>query len=114
MGNTTIAILVLDKFESQLRKDLIEVGQRPLVHDASQLANKAHSLKGSAAAVAAIGLQRMAANLESLARHNEIASIAAELAGLQTEIGRCLGYIPTAKAELRKADERRVSTESPL
>ena len=101
MGNAAIATLVLDKFEKQLTRDVLDIEERLVARDAGQIARTAHALKGSAGAAAATALQSLAATVEGLARQDQLDSIAHELAALRAEVDRCVGYLPTARAALK-------------
>jgi HPt (histidine-containing phosphotransfer) domain-containing protein len=107
MGNATIAGMLLEKFEQQLRKDVESISARAAEHDAARLAGIAHALKGAAASVAAGDVRAAAARIEFLAREDSLDSIQREIELLRGEIDRCLAYLPEAKRELaRDAKER--------
>ena len=103
MGNAAVATLLLDKFEKQLQGDLREIEQRLAARDAGQIARTAHALKGAAGAVAAPLLRDLAAEVETLARQENLESIARELSTLRAEVERCLGYLPVARGVLATA-----------
>ena len=99
MGSAAVATLVLDKFDEQLTADVETIQECLAAGDAQQIARVAHALKGAAGAVAASVLRDLAAEIESLARKEEIESITRELALLRSEVDRCLAYLPAARAE---------------
>ena len=103
MGNAVVATLLLDKFEKQLHGDIREIEQRLAARDAGQIARTAHALKGAAGAVAAPLLRDLAAEVETLARAENLESIARKLSSLRTEVERCLGHLPVARGVLATA-----------
>jgi len=99
MGSAAVATLVLDKFEEQLTADVETIQECLAAGDVEQIARVAHALKGAAGAVAASTLRDLAAEIERLARKEEIESITRELASLRSEVDRCLAYLPAARTE---------------
>lgn len=101
MGNTAVATIVLDKFETQLRSDIRDIEDGVGTHHAERIVRTAHALKGSAGAAAAADLQRLASSVEAHARRNGADAILQELSALRAEVERCLGYVPAAREALR-------------
>jgi HPt (histidine-containing phosphotransfer) domain-containing protein len=106
MGNPGVALLVLEKFEKQLHNDLPEIERLTAAGDAAQVARTCHSLKGAAGAVASDSIQRIAAELETLAKQSRLDSIAQQVASLRTEVERVLAYLPAARGTLKSAEAR--------
>jgi chemotaxis protein histidine kinase CheA len=97
MGNPGVALLVLD---------LPEIERLTAAGDAAQVARTCHSLKGAAGAVASDSIQRIAAELETLAKQSRLDSIAQQVASLRTEVERVLAYLPAARGTLKSAEAR--------
>jgi HPt (histidine-containing phosphotransfer) domain-containing protein len=113
MGNSTIAALVLDKFEKQLHADMPALETHLARRDVDQIARAAHALKGSAGAAAAAELQGVAERVEGFARQRQIESIRQSLSELRTEVERCLAYLPAARGMLaRSPDSAAAAAES--
>jgi len=100
MGNTAIATLLLEKFETQLRSNLLVIKERAEAGDAAEVARTAHALKGAAGAVAASALRTLAAEAESQARQEHLDALTSTLSALRAEVERCLAYLPAARALL--------------
>jgi HPt (histidine-containing phosphotransfer) domain-containing protein len=100
MGSVDVAVLVLDKFEVQLREDIGAIAGLLAAKDSGQLACTAHALKGAAGAVAAKALHGLAAQVESSAKHDQLDAIDREFASLRSEVDRCLSHIPAARRAL--------------
>lgn len=103
MGNAAVATLMLEKFEKQIRSDVRDLAERLEAQDAAKIAHTAHALKGAAGAVAAAHLRERAAEIERLAREDQLAAIGQELVALRSEIEHCLAYLPSARRELLSA-----------
>lgn len=101
MGNTALALHVLDRFEQQMRADIQNIEERLVARDAGQVARTAHALKGSAGAAAAASLHTLAARIELLARQDQLDTINHEFAELRCEVERCIGFLPTARAAIK-------------
>lgn len=100
MGSVAVATLLLGKLENELPHDLREIEQHLAAGDAARVAGVVHSLKGAAGAVGAPLLQRLAAEIETLARQEQLGNVAQELTALRTEVERVLDYLPAARAAL--------------
>jgi len=100
MGSTSLAVLLLDKFERQLLDDLEELQRRFEARDTVQISRTAHSLKGAAGTVAAPAVRELAAGIEALARQGALEPIATELLALREEVDRCIAYLPAARTAL--------------
>lgn len=101
MGSASVAMLILDKFEKQLRSDLPEIERLLAARDAPTIAHAAHALKGAAGAVAATALRDLAAHIETLAKGDELDSIIDVVATLRAEVDRCIAYLPAARGALQ-------------
>ncbi len=100
MKSVAIAGSLLEKFETQLRADLVTIGRQLAAGDTGEIARTAHGLKGAAGALAAAGVRECAARIELLAREPNLAPLAEEFDRLRAETERCLAYIPKARAVL--------------
>lgn len=100
MGSTALATTLLEKFETQLRADIVEIEKRLAEDDAAQLARIAHALKGAAGAVGASGLHETAADAELCARENRVGELAGAVHELRREADRCLARLPGARRDL--------------
>ena len=102
MGNVTLASLLLTKFETQIRDDLSCICRAVQLRDAGSAARAGHSLKGAAAALSAGSVQRTAGLIERAARTDQIESAGAQLGELQTEVARCLAFLPSVRAAIAR------------
>ena len=110
MGDPAIAMVLLEKFEAQLHRDLEEMEQGLASGDGDRIACTAHALKGAAAAVAATAIRRVAAEVETLARDNRLDQLATALPALRSEIDRCVAYIPSARSAFAGEKEHKSSS----
>jgi HPt (histidine-containing phosphotransfer) domain-containing protein len=113
MDNTALACLLLEKFETQARADLFEIAELAITRDLAGVAQRAHALKGAAGAVAAAGVRDAAANLEGSARANQLEVLSREVATLQAQIEKCLGFLPKARTELAATGSSEAAGGSP-
>lgn len=100
MGSASIAAIIVDKFEKQLRDDVIRLKDLTAAGDAGQLAHTAHALKGAAGATGAAEVSALAGKLEHAAREDPLDSVAADLTALCNEVDRCLGELPRIRERL--------------
>lgn len=101
MGNAALIGMLFTKFEAQARGDLVAIAEGIRGGDAGATCKTAHALKGAAGALAARGVQAVAARIESAARAGELAEAAACIEALQLEVDRCLAFLPDALAEIQ-------------
>jgi Amt family ammonium transporter len=97
MGNTGVAVTVLDEFEAQISGDLEKIQSSISKHDAKETAAVAHGLKGAAGMLHAEAIYRTAAELEKRSRATDVANLSQLLESLSHEIERCLAYLPQAR-----------------
>ncbi|MBX3374698.1 MAG: Hpt domain-containing protein [Phycisphaeraceae bacterium] len=100
MGNASVALLLLEKFESQLRRDSEVIATCLSSNDGAELARIAHSIAGAAGTMAAGALYGRAAEVDRLAREASLDAIAADVAALRSEVERCLGFLPAVRRDL--------------
>lgn len=103
MGNSSVALLLLEKFESQLRRDSEVIATCLSANDGPELARVAHSIAGAAGTMAAGALYHRAAEVDRLARDASLDAIAADVAALRAEVERCIGFLPEVRRELSTA-----------
>lgn len=97
MGDHSIVLLLLDKFEAQLNRDVPELVRFAEAGDTAGVTHLTHALKGAAGMMAASRLHQAAAEIESSARSNDLVTIMAELGGLRAEVDRCLQQLPAVR-----------------
>src|SRR5204862_6655451 len=100
MGNTSVAAVLLEKFEAQLRSDLGAITSGARAGDADGVARVAHGLKGAAGALTAHDLSGVAAELEQAGRAHRLEAAEDAVSRLQQEIDRCLAYLPVARRDV--------------
>ena len=103
VGNAALLAMLFDKFEKQVKDDLVRIEQALTAKDAGQTSKVAHALKGAAGALSANDVQRTAAAIEQAARENRLETAAQCLTDLKTEVDRCLAYLPTARVAAKDA-----------
>jgi two-component system sensor histidine kinase/response regulator len=100
MGNRKLASKALKIFESSLVKDVGLLLENVTKGDAKAVAASAHKIKGSAANVSAEQVRAIAAELEKLAKADELSHANDSLDQLDREISRFQEYLSTALAVL--------------
>lgn len=103
MGNTSIALTILEKFETQLRDNAREMSDQLERKDAVNLARTAHALKGAAGAVAASALMTLAGELEMLARQDQLDASLQAFSRLKAELDSCVECLPAIRSSISKA-----------
>jgi signal transduction histidine kinase/DNA-binding response OmpR family regulator/HPt (histidine-containing phosphotransfer) domain-containing protein len=104
MGNRKIAAKALSKFDSNMPQDVAALDESVRRGDAKSAAASAHKIKGAAANISAEGLRRISAELEKLARADEMSQTEAYLTQLHQEVERFRQYVATALGELSTED----------
>jgi signal transduction histidine kinase/CheY-like chemotaxis protein/HPt (histidine-containing phosphotransfer) domain-containing protein len=97
LGNTDLALDLLERFQDQLVKNIDDLRQSLAEGNAQLFVRLAHTLKGSAANVGANGVRQAAFDLERLGREGNLAPAKAMLQEVQAEIDRCRAFIPEAR-----------------
>jgi HPt (histidine-containing phosphotransfer) domain-containing protein len=97
----------LDKFEHQLRTDLVAIESELDHGNAAELARIGHRLRGSAALLCAEALSRQALALESAAVERRLDVAREGLAPLREQIQRCIDFVPTARRVAARAGPKR-------
>jgi signal transduction histidine kinase/DNA-binding response OmpR family regulator/HPt (histidine-containing phosphotransfer) domain-containing protein len=100
MGNRKLAAKALNKFETSIGADIAVMVERFQAGDAKAAAASAHKLKGAAANVSAEEVRRIAADLEQLARGDDLSQSQKSLDDLDRELARFREYLSTALGEL--------------
>lgn len=98
MNKPALAALILEKFEIQLRSDLVKLLASAGAEDLAELGRVAHGLKGAAAACTASRVEALAERVETAARADEGQIALAALNELKAEIDRCISSIPSTRA----------------
>jgi HPt (histidine-containing phosphotransfer) domain-containing protein len=106
MNNAAVATLILDKFEQQVRSDILSLENSVNRQDLNEVARITHALKGAAGAVAATSLHECAKALEDHARQGHLECLASGLALLHYECDRCLRALPAARSAFIVVAER--------
>jgi HPt (histidine-containing phosphotransfer) domain-containing protein len=94
LNKQTLVNKVLDKFSTQAEVQFDQIAGSLARTDAEATARAAHSLKGSAAYLAAEPLRAVAARIEELARENQLDAVQEQLDELRSQLNRCMELIP--------------------
>jgi HPt (histidine-containing phosphotransfer) domain-containing protein len=97
LGNLSLVERVLAKFAGQLDADLVELERAIQSHDATQAAQVAHRIKGSAGSIAARNLYENASRTEMRALDMQLAELPRELKRMQSDRGVLLETIAGLK-----------------
>jgi ammonium transporter, Amt family len=100
MNNVEFTQRILLKFQDRVAEDLACLTRTITDGKMDEAARLAHSLKGSAANLAAPAVRSVAAEIETLSRAGDAAQVEEALRRLRAEVERCLAYIPQAIASL--------------
>lgn len=90
LGNSQLAMRVVDTFRARLAQDLSAVDQALQDGDWDLLADLAHRIKGAAASVSAPQVRRWAAELEQATRARRMAELPPGVARLRGEADRLI------------------------
>jgi HPt (histidine-containing phosphotransfer) domain-containing protein len=101
VGDKSFVTRILDRFQTQVGGDVERLRQAVLDGDASQATRLAHSIKGSAANVSALGLSQAAAVLETQARAGKLKEAEPCLAELSRELERFFDTLDDALETLK-------------
>ena len=91
---------LLDRFEQQITANRTALEAQLAQGQLESLATLAHTLKGSAAYLAAERISALAAQVEAGGRAKDLESIRAGVAELQREIDACLQQIPQVRERI--------------
>jgi signal transduction histidine kinase/DNA-binding response OmpR family regulator len=105
LGNRKIAAKALSKFDSIMSVDVRSLTDSVQRGDAKAVAASAHKIKGAAANVSAGALRRIAADLEALARADELAQTQSAIEQLHHEMERFRQYLSTALSQLAPSEK---------
>jgi ammonium transporter, Amt family len=103
LNNVDFTRRILSKFQDRVSEDLACLARTIADKKMAEAARLAHSLKGSAANLAAPAVRAAAAEIETLSRAGDVAQAEEALQCLRAEVERCLAYIPQAIAGLSPA-----------
>jgi two-component system sensor histidine kinase/response regulator len=101
IGNADLACTLLDKFQSQVEGMVRELAETARGGDSKSFARLSHTLKGTAASLAAENIRRVAFEMEQLGKQQDLEKAAGELDRLRREVDACLAYVPQAMGLLR-------------
>jgi PAS domain S-box-containing protein len=93
LGDADFCHRMLAKFAARATNDVKELSRAASSRVATELATKAHAIKGMAANLSALAVQTTATEIERLARSAELEPIEALVAQLGREVDHCLDYI---------------------
>jgi signal transduction histidine kinase/CheY-like chemotaxis protein/HPt (histidine-containing phosphotransfer) domain-containing protein len=100
LNNVEFTQRILLKFQDRVLDDLASLTRTIASGKMEEATRLAHSLKGSAANLAAPAVRAVAAEIETLSRAGDAAQAEEALRRLRAEVERCLAYIPQAVASL--------------
>jgi two-component system, sensor histidine kinase and response regulator len=100
MGNSAFAASLLAELEGSGPRLMAELTRNLQAGAAPEAAVSAHSLKGAAGILGAEPLRALAAEIEAAGKSGDIAQAAALLDDIQTEMCRCLDYLPKVRNRL--------------
>lgn len=100
MGEGPLAVMVLERFEAQLRSDLEKIVTTLEARELTGLPKVLHALKGTAGAVGAMRLYRLAASMEAHAREGHLERVLREGPELCREVHSCLACAAVLRDEL--------------
>ena len=103
LGKISFALMLLDEFESSGKRNVERIVQHVIKNEALAAAEAAHALKGTAGIIGAQVLQQLAAEIEDAGRDGQSTIQLALIHELQSEMGRCLAFIPAFRDTARKA-----------
>jgi CheY-like chemotaxis protein/nitrogen-specific signal transduction histidine kinase len=104
MNNRKLAAKALRMFDAGIDRDVAALAKSVADADARSVASAAHKIKGSAANISAEAVRQMAAELEKLARENQLDQSTAALEHLTQEVATLRQYMETALAGLAAAE----------
>ena len=103
MGNLAFAERVLTRFQERLDEDLVEVKQAATATDLAVVAQISHRIKGSAANVAARAIIKVAGEIETAARQDDLDTVWSRLPVLDAERDRFHRAVPVLDDAAREA-----------
>ena len=92
-GSKLLAMKLLDKFCTRTPDELVELEETLTAGDAAELASLAHRLKGASATLSAESLRAEAADLERLAKEQNLPDAAQCVEGVKREFARLKDYL---------------------
>lgn len=102
LGNQTFALLLLDEFQTSTPARIAELTRHFANSEAAELKVVAHSLKGIAATMTAVRLQKLSSDIET-AVSEDWSQIANLLESLQRESQLCLDEVSRIRAQWQGA-----------
>ncbi len=103
MQNANLLERVLGKFGEHVPAAAKELGAQVRAGNAAEVARIAHGIKGAAANASADGVRNLAAELEEMGRTANLHEAVSRMQSLETELARCIAYIPAALEKARRA-----------
>lgn len=104
LNDASIVGKLLEKFRAHGPDMLSRISLALASKDSGQLAHLAHSFKGASATVSADRLRDLAAQLEAAGRRPEsLEQLAGMVEQMQSELARCIAFIPQALGHARFA-----------
>lgn len=100
MGEARLAAMVLERFESQLRSDFLQIAEAIKAREMTCLPRVLHALKGTAGAVGARRLYQLAAAMEAHARAGQLEVVLGEGPEVCREVQSCLTCAVSLRAGL--------------
>ena len=98
VGSIELALKVLSQFESKLADDVRAIESSIAAADSATLVRAAHTLKGTAANLSARSLSSVAAEIEQMARAQDLAAAARATDRLWLQARECLAELPAVRA----------------
>lgn len=97
LGNMDFALMLLTEMEATGKQRVDDITRLAVHHDRVGVIEAAHSLKGAAAIIGAVSLQRVAAVIEATRDSEQTPWDSNLINRLQVEMDRCLKYIPVIR-----------------
>jgi PAS domain S-box-containing protein len=100
VGDIELIAMLVEKFEQTLSAEWEKIQTGLEAGDLEQIARSAHTLKGTAAYMAAGPIADAAAAVEHCQKVADDESLREQLSGLRQEIDRCLDFLPQFREQL--------------
>jgi len=112
MGNVSFALALLDELETSVPQQIDKLVVHANSDQPIAVAETAHSLKGAAGIIGADPLRKKAAEIEMAARAGGNVPLEKMIHELQSELDRCLDYIPILRTDLQVFATQQVASRS--
>jgi PAS domain S-box-containing protein len=100
MDNADFAASLLDELQGSGPRQLEQLERHIQAGDAAEAGVAAHSIKGAAGILGAEPLRAVAAEIEAAGKAGNLPQAASMLSQIQTEMRRCLEYLPDVRMRL--------------